>query len=120
MAEFTPNKFEPIKGVHRIEKVDYRRWALDKNLQILGRQNYVLADLVQALKDYKQPWKENARQSMTYPLKMDKHITVYLLDNGVDAFVLLVDDMQGNSYNRNQFEVTGEQQIVVFLVSENA
>jgi len=119
MADFTPNKFEPIKGLHRIEKVDYRRWAIDKNLRVLGRQDYVLADLVTALKDYKQPWRENARQTMSYPMKMDKHINVYLLDNGIEAFVLLVDDMQGTAYSRNRFEQTGEQQIVVFLVSED-
>lgn len=115
---FVPNKFEPIKGLHKIEKVDYRRWALDKNLYIVGRQAYNLEQLVAALKDYTNDWESTARQQMTTPLKMDKHINVYLLSNGVHSFVLLVDDMQRNGFSQRRFENTGEQEITIFMVKE--
>jgi len=118
MAEFKPTKFEPMKGLHKVEKVDYRRWAIDRNLRVLGRGEYKLADIVDNIRDYTRDWQNEARQAMTYPIKMDKHISVYLLDNGVHSFVLLVNDMQGSSYNRNRFESTQEQEITLFIVSE--
>lgn len=116
MAEFTPTKFQPIKGLHKIEKVDYRQWTIDKKLDVLVKGRFKLEELVASLKDYRQGWDDKRRQTMSYPLKMDKHINVYLLSNGVDSFVLLVNDMQKNAWDQNEFERTGEQEVTIFIV----
>ena len=107
---------EAMQKLVPVKKVDFKRWHADGEFRLLTAGYYNLQNVVMALLDYKFDWL--SRTSMTnHGPDMHKHEKAYMLSNGVQEFVLVVNDMQATEYSSDYFKDTGKHHFIVYLVA---
>lgn len=119
MLKPTGNPAEPYPGLYRIDKVQYRRWALDRQLNLFTRSLFNVPDLMMTLKrDYGGMFNTANTSLSINPYRMNKHDTCYVYSTGVDDFLFIIDDMQGDAFKMSTNHRTGEQYVTIFLIKE--
>ena len=105
-----------MKRLSPIKKVDFKRWHSEGEFRLIGAGHYKIPIVVEALSDYGHPWLDRSSSTSRGP-DMHKHEKAYMFSNGVQEFVLVVNDMQASEYSKQVFEETGNQHVILYLVA---
>ena len=98
-----------------ITKKNFTKWHAEGALLVLGSGTAKLESLLDKLADHTIDRKAQGG-AVTRASIDGKNIKLYITSNGVDEFILAVDDMQSTNYSRNLYKDTGEQSVTVYVM----
>lgn len=99
-----------------VTKANFKKWHNDGNLLLLGTGNGVLEITLSRLNDYNVDWRSQGQQ-VAIPTIDGKQYHAYMFSNGVEEFILVVDDMTASDYQREYFKNNGKQHITIYVVA---
>ena len=98
-----------------ITKKNFTKWHAEGELLLLDAGIGKLESILDKLADYTIDRKAQGRATSRASID-GKNTKLYITSNGVDEFILAVDDMQGSNYSRNLYKDTGEQSVTVYVM----
>lgn len=98
-----------------IAKKDFTKWHADGAMLLLDAGMAKLESVLDKLADHTIDRKAQGRPLSRASVD-GKNIKLYITSNGVDEFILAVDDMQGSEYSRRIYENTGNQSVTVYVI----
>ena len=98
-----------------ITKKNFTKWHNGGGLLLLDAGTAKIDTLIDKLADHTIDRKAQGRPTTRASVD-GQNTKLYITSNGVEAFILAVDDMQGSDYSRRLYENTGKQSITVYVV----
>ena len=98
-----------------ITKKNFTKWHAAGALLLLDAGTSKLESVLDQLADYTTDRKAQGRAASRASVDV-KNTKIYITSNGVDEFIIAVDDMQGSDYSRSVYENTGRQFVTVYVM----
>ena len=98
-----------------ITKKNFTKWHAEGALLLLDAGTAKLESVLDKLDDYTIDRKSQGRPVTRSSVDV-KNTKLYMTSNGVEEFILAVDDMQGSDYSRSIYESTGKQFVTVYVM----
>jgi hypothetical protein len=100
-----------------VTKANFKKWHNDGNFLLLAGGNGVLEVTLSRLNNMAVDYKSMGRQTAV-PTVDGKQFSVYMFSNGVEEFVLVVDNMTASDYSQEYFKTNGKQHITVYVIAD--
>lgn len=100
-----------------ISKKNFKKWHNDGNLLLLASGNGKLDITLSRLNNIEVDYRALGKQ-VSIPSVDGKQHKVYMFSNGVEEFILVVDNMQTSEYSKEYFKTNGKQHITVYVVND--
>lgn len=107
---------EAMQRLSPIKKVNFKRWHSEGEFRLVWSGNQSLPAVVKAISDYEHDWINYSQPTSKGP-DMHKHEKAYMFSNGVQEFVLVINDMQASEYSKQTLEETGKHHVIIYLVA---
>lgn len=99
-----------------VTKQNFKNWHKEGALLLLGAGNGVLDVILSRLNDISIDRKAQGRQ-VAIPSVDGRQYGVYMFSNGVEEFILVIDDMTASDYSREYLKNNGKQHITIYVVN---
>lgn len=100
-----------------VPKTHFKKWYKEHAFKLLQAGNGNLEQVIDTLSDYETDWHKDLRPLTRADID-GKNLSIWMMSNGVDEFLLVLDDMQGSRYSRDYYRDTGKQQIIIYVLEE--
>ena len=100
-----------------ISKKNFKKWHNDGNLLLLASGNGKLDITLSRLNNIEVDYRALGKQ-VSIPSVDGKQHKVYMFSNGVEEFILVVDNMRTSEYSKEYFKTNGKQHITVYVVND--